>query len=110
VQLVPDLGQPELHLRMPGPEAAHQVGYQPGAERLLEGDRDRAGLRRHELADGGDPVVEAAQHRVDVRLEHLPGPGQPQRPARPAEQRGADLGLQPGQRPGYARLGDPVVF
>src|ERR1035437_10145318 len=87
-------------------EAAGQGGDEQGAQRLLEGQRDGAGVRVDELADGGDPGVEVMQHRVQVRLEHRPGVRHPQRPARAAQQRRADLLLQPGQRPGHAGLGD----
>ena len=106
IRLVTHLGEPEADAGMGGAEAAGQVGDEPGAERLLEGQRHGAGVRFDELADRGDAVVELMQHRVQVRLEDRAGVRHPQRAARPAQQRRADLRLQPGQRPGDAGLGD----
>ena len=105
VQLVPDLGQLEPDLRVRGPEAVHQVRHQPGAQRVLEGQRHRPGLRLEQLVDRRDPVVQLVQQGVHVALEHRPGLGHAQDAARALQQRGADLGLQPGQRPGHAGLG-----
>jgi hypothetical protein len=106
VRFVARLGKPEPDARMRGAEAAGQVGDEPGAQRLLEGQRHGAGVRVDELADGGDAVVEVVQQRVQVRLEHRPGVRHPQRPSGAAQQRGADLRLEPGQGPGDAGLGD----
>ena len=97
VRFVARLGKPEPDARMRGTEAAGQVGDEPGAQRLLKGQRHGAGVRVDELADGGDAVVEIVQQRVQVRLEHRPGVRHPQRPARAAQQRRADLLLEPGQ-------------
>jgi hypothetical protein len=106
VRFVARLGKPEPDARMRGAEAAGQVGDEPGAQRLLEGQRHGAGVRVDELADGGDAVVEVVQQRVQMRLEHRPGVRHPQRPSGAAQQRGADLRLEPGQSPGDAGLGD----
>ena len=43
VQLVAHLGEPEADTRVRGPEAAGQVGDEPGTQRLLEGQRHGAG-------------------------------------------------------------------
>jgi hypothetical protein len=75
---------------------------------VLEGQADHPGLRVDELADGGDAVVQLVQHRVDMSLKRHASPGHPQRTARLAQQRGADLALEAGQRPRDARLGDPL--
>jgi hypothetical protein len=106
IRFVARLGKPEPDARMRGAEAAGQVGDEPGAQRLLEGQRHGAGVRVDELADGGDAVVEVVQQRVQVRLEHRPGVRHPQGPSGAAQQRGADLRLEPGQGPGDAGLGD----
>jgi hypothetical protein len=58
VRFVARLGEPEPDARMRGAEAAGQVGDEPGAQRLLEGQRHGAGVRVDELADRGDAVVE----------------------------------------------------
>jgi len=108
VQLVPDLGQLEPDLRVGGAEAADQIGHQPGAQRVLEGQGHRPGLRFEQLVDGGDPVVQLVQHGVDVVLEHRTGVGHAQDAPGPLQQRGADLGLEPGQGPGHPGLGDPL--
>jgi hypothetical protein len=108
VYFVPDLGQLEPDLGMGGVEAAHQVRHQPGAQRMLEGQGHGPGLRFEQLADGGDPVVQLVQHGVDVMLEHRPGVGHAQDAPGPLQQRGADLGLEPGQGPGHPGLGDPL--
>ena len=72
VQLVTDHDELEADAGVPGAEAADQVGYEPGAERLLERQHHGAGTGDGELADGGDPVVEVVEQRVQVRLEHRP--------------------------------------
>jgi len=61
VRFVARLGEPEADTRVRGTEAAGQVGHEPGAQRLLEGQRHGAGVRVDELADGGDAVVEVVQ-------------------------------------------------
>ena len=71
MQLVADLGQLETDARVGGPEGADEVGHQPGAQRLLEGQGHGAGLGLDELADRGDSVVELVQQRVNVPLENL---------------------------------------
>ena len=53
------------------------------------------------------PVVEVVDERVDVPLEGRTGVRHPQHPAGTAQQRGADLLLQPGQRPRDAGLAHP---
>jgi hypothetical protein len=106
VRVVAHLDEQEADAGVRDAEAADQVGDQPGAQRLLEGQRHRAGIGVDELADGGDAVVQLMQHRVQVRLEDRPGVGHAQRPAGAAQQRRADLRFQPGQGPGDAGLGD----
>jgi hypothetical protein len=98
--------QLEPHAWVLGTEAAHQVRYQPGAERMLEGENDGPVGRVKQLVQRGQPIVEAVQHRVDVPLEHGARVRHPQRAARPVQQRHADLRLQPGQRSRHPRLRD----
>ena len=99
MQLVADLGQLEADVRVSGPEAADQVRYEPGAQRVLEGQGDRPGVGFDQLADRGDPVVELVQQRVDVPLEHRARLRHPEGPAGPPQQWRPDLGLQAGQGP-----------
>ena len=106
VRLVAHLDEPEADAGVRGAEAAGQVGDEPGAQGLLEGQRHGASIRVDELADGGDAVVEVMQQRVQVRLEDRPGVRHPQRPTGAAQQRGADLRLEAGQGPRDAGLGD----
>jgi hypothetical protein len=106
MQFVADVGQPEADVRVDGTEAAEQVGHQPGAERLRERDRDRAGLRGDELRHRVQAAAQLPECPVDVRLEHLPGAGQPQRPSGLLKQGRTDLLLEPRQRPRDAGLRD----
>jgi len=91
---------------MPGPEAADQVGHEPAAERVLEGQGHGAAVGVEELVHGRDAVVEVVQHGVHVPLEHGAGQRHPQGAPGLAQQRSADLGLEPGQRARHAGLGD----
>ncbi len=100
--------EPEPHPGVLAPEAADHPGHEPGAERELERERHRPGLRVDHLVDRRDPVVEGVDHRVDVTFEHVAGLGRAQHTAVLVEQRGAHLTLQPGQRPGHPGLADPV--
>ena len=79
--------EPELHVRVLGPEALDHSGDQPRAQRELEGDRDCAGARVDELAHGSQAVVEAVQHRVHVVLEHRAGVRRAEQASAPVQQR-----------------------
>lgn len=96
--------QVELHARVLAPEAAHEVGHEPGAEVGLEGHGDDASLGVEQLLDSGQAVVEVVHHRVDMALERGARPGQAQHAPRALQQRRADLPLESGQRPGDPRL------
>ena len=98
----------EAHVRVVPAEGRHEVGHQPGAQRELEGEPDGPGLRVVQLVDGGQPVVQLVQQRVDVALEDRAGVGRPEHPARPVEEGSADLALEPGERARDAGLADEV--
>jgi hypothetical protein len=104
--LIPYLVQFEPHARVPGTEAAYQVGNQPGAERVLECEHHGAAVRIQQLVERRQSVVEAVQQPVDVPLEHRARVGHPQRTPGPVQQCHTDLVLEPGQRPRHPRLSD----
>ena len=103
-RLVGRRAQVEVNVRVLRVETAHQVWYEPAAERGLEGDGDRAPLRVQDLLHRRDPVIKVVQHRVDVLLERGPGVSQPQHPALTPEQWGPHVQLAPAQGTGDRRL------
>lgn len=104
--LVPYLVQFEPHAWVLGTETAHQVGDQPGAERMLKGEHDGTAVRIQQLVERGQPVVEAVQQGVHMSLEHRARMRHPQRTPRPVQQCHSDLVLEPGQRSRHPRLSD----
>jgi len=85
-------------------EPAHEVRDQPGPERGLEGQRHGPRLEVDQLVDGGQPVVQLMEHRVDVALERHAGVRETQPAAGPSQQGRSDLALEPGRRPRHAGL------
>ena len=100
--------EPELHAGMLRAELRDRARDQPGAQRQLEGDDHRAGLRVGELVHGRQRVVQAVQDGVELALEDHAGVGGAQHPTAPVQQRSPDLLLQPGQRPGDPGLAHAV--
>ncbi len=69
-----------------------------------EAERDRAADERAHLAHGLERLLRLGQHALGVREEQPPGVGELDAPAGPDEQRDAELGLEPADLLGHARL------
>ena len=78
------------------------TSHDPRLSGKASGDDTALGV--DELVDGRQAVVEVVDQGVDVPLERRARVRHPQHPPGAAQQRGADLLLEPGQRPGDAGL------
>ena len=90
----PELAQAQLHVRISCRERAHQRRDDPERRRVDEAERQRPGdpMRDHPHRFEGD--VGLREHRARLRQQGLAGVGEDDAPARPLEQRHAQLVLQ----------------
>ncbi|RKE19432.1 hypothetical protein BX266_2754 [Streptomyces sp. TLI_171] len=98
------LDQLEAHPRMPGPEPAQQRGHRVRAHGVQEAEGDppagRVGLRAGRFR----APLHLGERPFDGVQQQSPGPGQPDGAPLPGQQVDAELGLQPGHRPGERGL------
>jgi hypothetical protein len=102
--------QRESDARTAPPEVAQDHRHDLGAERVQERERDAPGVRVQLLGELVEPVGEREEGPLDVGQQLPAVAGEPDGAARADEQRGAEVGLEPGDVAAEGRLGEPELI